>query len=161
MNKGGVDRNLEFKIKTTAPILELKGSEIKETDKNLIKGTVFKGILTTRIIKIDKEKVPYKFIKLKDEKNKYVSPRVINLYVNDFASVEGEPEKEEVQPTALGEKKTKKGAKNFIINYGLPMGGMTIGYLIAKKKQSDLKQTAGYVVFFGLLGLLPKYVMKQ
>lgn len=160
MSSIGADTNIEFKIKETTPILELKGSEITESDKKLIKGTIVEGKLSTRVIKMGGDKIPFKLIKLKDEKNKYVTPQVVSVFVSNFNGVNTEPVEQVVKKTSLGEDKTTQRPSK-LVKYGLPLGGIALGYYIAKKKQYETKKMLGMVAFFGLLGLLPRYLMKK
>ena len=157
----GADNNIQFKVKETTPILELKGSAINETDKKLIKGTILEGKLSTRVVKMGEHKTPFKLIKIKDEKGKFISPQVVSVFVSNFEGIEGEEVINDVEKTALGEgqKKYKKPSK--LIKYGLPICGLGLGYYIAKKKLYEPKKMAGTIVFFGLLGLLPRYLMNK
>ena len=156
----GVDKNLRFKVKETSPILELKGSTIIETDKSLIKGSVFEGNLSTRVVNLNGEKSPFKLIKIKDEKSLFVTPKVVSIFVSDFEGIEP-PKEVETKGTALGEGKRKYKKPSKLMTYGLPLGGLGLGYYIAKKKQYEPKKMAGMMLFFGLLGFLPKYLMKK
>jgi hypothetical protein len=163
MKPKGADSYFDFILLEDAPILMLSGSKVKESDKNLLEGTIIRGSLKTRIVNVDKEKVPYKFIEIKD-KGGFISPQVVNLYVSDFVNLDGKKKQEEtpVRDTALGEKQgSESKRKNVLINYGLPVLGGIVGYQIAKRTGADMKKTVGFVLFFGLLGLIPKYVYKK
>lgn len=164
METKGITNNLSFILTENAPILNFKGSKIEESGKKLIKGTVVRGLLKTRVVNIDGEKVAYKFIELENKKG-YISPQVVNLYVGTFANLEGENnnvDKTPVKKTAFGEDgaKQKRTKKNYLINYGLPIIGGIAGYQIAKRTGADDKKMIGYVLFFGLLGWLPRYIYK-
>ena len=102
----GADSNLSFKLKETTPILELKGSTINETDKTLIKGSIIEGKLSTRVVNLNGEKAPFKLIKIKDEKDKYITPKVVTIFVDNFEGIDI-PKQSEVKTTALGEGKKK------------------------------------------------------
>lgn len=164
MKNAGVNNSREFIITETTPILSLKRGSIDETDSKLLKGTVVKGNLKTRIIKVGKDKSPFRIIQLSDKKG-YISPQVVNLYVGDFANLDGLKVKDKtpVKDTAFGQKgvNKKKKAKNFIINYGLPIAGGVVGYKIATKMGGDLKKQVGYTIFFGLLGCIPRYLYRN
>ncbi len=164
MNPSGGNNSLfKFILLEDAPIFSFSGSKIRETGNQLLEGTVIEGVLKTRIVDIDKQKIPYKFIEIKD-KGGFISPQVVNLYVSDFANLDGSKLKDKtpVRETALGEKNGKTAKrKNILINYGLPALGGVIGYQIAKKTGADVKKTVGFVLFFGLVGLIPKYVYKK
>ena len=65
MNKDGINNTLQFILKETTPILELGAkSNIEESDKKLLRGTIIEGQLKTRIINYRGEKIPFKFIQL-------------------------------------------------------------------------------------------------
>jgi hypothetical protein len=69
MKKDGINNTLQFILKETTPIYELgQKSSIEESDKKLLKGTIIDGLLKTRIVNMDGERVPFKFIQLKDKK---------------------------------------------------------------------------------------------
>ena len=160
MNKDGINNTLQFILKETTPILELGNkSTIEESDKKLLRGTIINGQLKTRIVNIDGQKIPFKFIQLQDKKG-YISPQVVNLYIGKFANfTEAENEEEITQETEPYQKPKK--TRNFIINYGLPVVGGAIGYFIAKKTDADEKKMIGFILFFGLLGFLPRYLYKK
>jgi hypothetical protein len=160
MRKDGINNTLQFILKETTPILELGDkSSIEESDKKLLRGTIINGQLKTRIVNIDGQKIPFKFIQLQDKKG-YISPQVVNLYIGKFANfTEAENEEEITQETEPYQKPKK--TRNFIINYGLPVVGGTIGYFIAKKTDADEKKMIGFILFFGLLGFLPRYLYKK
>jgi len=168
MKGQGVNNNSKFILTTNAPILEINKGKVEESSKKLLDGTVIEGTLVTRVVNTKRKKVPFRFIKL-DNKLGYLSPRVVNLYVDYFANTDGlSPESKSsetpVKDTSFGEKKGKtktKKAKNFIINYGLPLGGAIVGYQIAKKRGGDTKTLIGYTVAFGLLGAIPRYLYKD
>ena len=67
---------------------------------------------------------------------------------------------EEITEETKPYQKPKK-TKNFIINYGLPVMGGVLGYYIAKKTEADEKKMIGFVLFFGLLGFLPRYLYNK
>ena len=160
MNKDGINNTLQFILKETTPILELGDkSTIEESDKKLLRGTIINGQLKTRIVNIDGQRIPYKFIQLKDKKG-YISPQVVNLYIGKFANFVDDKKDEEITNEKKPYQKPKK-ARNFVINYGLPVVGVTIGYLIAKKTDADQKKMIGFILFFGLLGFLPRYLYKK
>jgi hypothetical protein len=160
MKKDGINNTLQFILKETTPILELGNkSTIEESDKKLLRGTIINGQLKTRIVNIDGKKIPFKFIQLQDKKG-YISPQVVNLYIGKFANfTEAENEEEITQETEPYQKPKK--TRNFIINYGLPVVGGAIGYFIAKKTDADEKKMIGFILFFGLLGFLPRYLYKK
>jgi hypothetical protein len=163
MNTKSVDSYFDFILLEDAPILTVSGSTVNESGKNLLEGTVVKGNLKTRIISIDGKKTPYKFIEIND-KGGFISPQVVNLYVSDFVNLDGKKKQKKtpVKDTALGEKQGSKAKrKNVLINYGLPVLGGVVGYQIAKRTGADMKKTVGFVLFFGLLGLIPKYIYKK
>ena len=160
MNKDGINNTLQFILKETTPILELGAkSNIEESDKKLLRGTIIEGQLKTRIINYRGEKIPFKFIQLKDKKG-YISPQVVNLYIGKFANFV-ETEKTEELTNETEPYKKPKNIKNFLINYGLPVVGGVVGYMIAKKNDADQKKMIGFILFFGLLGILPRYLYKK
>ena len=160
MKKDGINNTLQFILKETTPILELgQKSSIEESDKKLLRGTIINGQLKTRIVNIDGERIPFKFIQLKDKKG-YISPQVVNLYIGKFANFVEAENKEEVTQETEPYKKPKK-TRNFVINYGLPVIGGAIGYYVAKKTDADQKKMIGFILFFGLLGFLPRYLYKK
>ena len=160
MKKDGINNTLQFILKESTPILELGDkSVIEESDKKLLRGTIINGQLKTRIVNIDGQRIPFKFIQLKDKKG-YISPQVVNLYIWKFANFVDEPNEEEITNETEPYQKPKKG-RNFVINYGLPLVGGTIGYFIAKKTDADEKKMIGFILFFGLLGFLPRYLYKK
>jgi hypothetical protein len=160
MNKDGINNTLQFILKETTPILELGDkSTIEESDKKLLRGTIINGQLKTRIVNIDGQRIPFKFIQLKDKKG-YISPQVVNLYIGKFANFTETDNEEEITQETEPYQKPKK-SRNFVINYGLPVVGATIGYFIAKKNNADEKKMIGFILFFGLLGFLPRYLYKK
>lgn len=165
MKGDGIDSSLQFILKENSPILELKGSRVEETGKKLVRGTVVNGMLKTRIINVDGQKVPFRFIQLSNKKG-YISPQVVDVYIGTFANLDGlapQKDKTPTKPTAFGEKSNgKRGkAKNFVINYALPVAGGVVGYKIAQRMGADTKKTAGLVLFFGLLGCIPRYIYRN
>lgn len=166
MKGTGVNNNQEFILIESSPILEIKDGAVDVTDKKLLKGTVVKGQLKTRVVGEGEHKSPYRFIQLSN-KTGFISPQTVNLYVGNFANLDGlapNKDKTPVKSTAFGEKKksTKRGkVKNLVINYGLPIGGAYVGYKIATKSGADTKKMIGYVVFFGLLGCIPRYLYRN
>jgi hypothetical protein len=165
MEQQGVNSSKQFLVKENAPILEFKGGQMEETGRTLMEGTVVNGLLKTRIIKVGRDKVPFRIIQLTGSKG-YISPQVVNLYIGDFANLDGlapTKDKTPVKDTAYGEKKatTRKKAKNFIINYGIPITGGVVGYKIAKKMGADDKKTLGYILFFTVLGCIPRYLYRN
>jgi hypothetical protein len=164
METTGIKNNLSFILTENAPILLFKGNKVEDSGKKLVKGTVVNGLLKTRVVNIDGEKIAYKFIELENKKG-YISPQVVNLYVGTFANYEGESKNIDTTPvkeTSFGEQdaKNKRTKKNYLINYGLPVLGGVVGYQIAKRTGADSKKTISYVLFFGLLGWLPRYIYK-
>ena len=160
MKKEGINNTLQFILKTTTPILEMgQKNTIEESDKKLLKGTIVEGQLKTRVINYNGERVPFKFIQLKDKKG-YISPQVVNLYIGKFANFENEVEIEEKTQENTPYKKPKK-LKNTLINYGLPIMGGVLGYYVAKKTDADEKKMIGFILFFGLLGFLPRYLYNK
>jgi hypothetical protein len=160
MKKDGINNTLQFILKETTPILELGDkSVIEESDKKLLRGTIINGQLKTRIVNLDGERIPFKFIQLQDKKG-YISPHMVNLYIGKFANFEDAVKVDEVTNETKPYQKPKK-VRNFVINYGLPVVGGTIGYFIAKKNDGDTKKIVGFVLFFGLLGFLPRYLFKK
>jgi hypothetical protein len=164
MKGKGIENTLKFILKENTPILEIKNSVVEESENKLLLGTVVEGMLKTRVVKVGREKVPYRFIQLKDKKG-YLAPSSVNVYIDKFANLDGEELKDtdlDLKETVLGEKpQPKSKVKNFIINWGLPITGGFIGYKIAKKMDSDDKKTFGFVVFFGLLGMIPRFMSKK
>ena len=160
----GINTNLSFILTENAPILDIRGNKVEDSGKKLLKGTVLEGLLKTRVVSIDGQKVAYRFIELKDKKG-YISPRVVNLYIGTFANLDGEEKTDStpVKKTAFGEQEVNKktSRKNYLINYGLPILGGIVGYKIAKRTGADDKKTISYVLFFGLLGWLPRYIYKN
>jgi hypothetical protein len=160
MKNEGINNTLQFILKESTPILELGAkSNIEESDKKLLRGTIIEGQLKTRIVNIKGERIPFKFIQLKDKKG-YISPQVVNLYIGKFANFVEDEEEEEITNETEPYKKPKK-VRNFVINYGLPVIGGTIGYFVAKKTDADEKKMIGFILFFGLLGFLPRYLYKK
>ena len=121
--------------------------------------------IKTRIINVNGEKTPYKFIQLANGKG-YLSPSVVNGYIGTFANLDGLNPVDET-PTkkyALGEHNKgnqKARLKSTLINYALPITGGVIGYKIAKKMNAEMKKTVGYIIFFGLLGSIPRYLYRN
>lgn len=161
MKGEGINNNMKFILKETSPILTIKNGSIEESDKKLMKNTIVEGMLKTRVVKIDREKIPYRFIELKNKKG-YLSPSVVNVYVSNFSNLGGDESSNDVKQTSFGQKQSNgKKAKDFFINWGLPVVGGVVGYQIAKKMQADQKKTIGMVVFFGLLGVIPRYLYNK
>lgn len=163
MKGEGVNNSIDFIVRETAPIFEVKSGGVEETDKRLIKGTVVKGMLKTRIVNMDGSKLPYKFIQLSDKKG-YISPQVVDMYIGDFANVDGTKQNKDTptKSTSFGQKSSKIAkTKNLLVNYGLPIAGAYIGYKIAVKKGFENKKILGYVAFFGLLGCIPRYMYRK
>lgn len=160
----GISNTLKFILKEETPILEIRSGSVEESDKKLVSGTIVEGLLKTRIVKVGREKVPFRFIELKNKKG-YLSPSSVNVYIDKFANLDGEEIDDigtDVKTTALGEKpQPESRVKNFVINWGLPITGGFIGYKIAKKMDADEKQTFGYVVFFALIGMIPRFMYKK
>jgi hypothetical protein len=160
MKGEGINNTLFFILTETTPILEMGDNNIvEESDKKLIKGTIVQGQLKTRIVNMDGEKIPYRFIQLKDKKG-YISPRVVNLYIGKFANFDNADLEQEKTTETEPYKNPKKG-KNLIINLGLPIGGAVLGFYVGKKMEAEPKKLAGYVIFFTLIGLLPRYLYKN
>lgn len=160
MKNEGVNNTLQFILKETSPIYELTNkSIIEESDKKLLRGTIINGQLKTRIVNIDGERIPFKFIQLKDKKG-YISPQVVNLYIGKFANFTETDNIEEITEETKPYQKPKKN-KGLLINYGLPVIGGIIGYFVAKKTDADSKKMIGYVLFFGVLGFLPRYLYNK
>lgn len=160
MKKDGVNNSLQFILKENTPILELGSkSIIEESDKKLLRGTIINGQLKTRIVNVKGERIPFKFIQLQDKKG-YISPQVVNLYIGKFANFVNEEVDEEITEETEPYKNPKK-TRNFIINYGLPVVGASLGYFVAKKTDADEKKMIGFILFFGLLGFLPRYLLKK
>ena len=153
MKGKGIDNTLKFILKENTPILEIKNSVVEESENKLLLGTVVEGMLKTRVVKVGREK------------EGYLAPSSVNVYIDKFANLDGEELKDtdlDLKETVLGEKpQPKSKVKNFIINWGLPITGGFIGYKIAKKMDSDDKKTFGFVVFFGLLGMIPRFMSKK
>ena len=63
----GIKNNLSFVLTENAPILSFKGSKVEDSGKKLVKGTVINGLLKTRVVNINGEKVAYKFIESNEE----------------------------------------------------------------------------------------------
>lgn len=165
MKGTGIDNSLQFILTENAPILEVRGNKVEESSKKLVSGTIVKGNLKTRIVSMGKKKVPFRFIQLNDKKG-YLSPQVVNVYVGHFANLDGLNPKTDGTPTkdtSFGQTQAgKKGkTKSFVINYALPVAGGVIGYKIANKMGGDDKKILGYVLFFGLLGCIPRYLYKK
>jgi hypothetical protein len=164
MKGQGINNTLKFILTENSPILQIRSGNVEESDKKLIKGTIVEGMLKTRVVKIGKEKLPYRFIELKNKKG-YLSPSSLNVYIDNFANLDGEETVDlniDVKETALGENKPPQSkTKTFIINWALPITGGFIGYKIAKKMDADNRKTFGYVVFFALLGMIPRFMYKK
>lgn len=165
MKSEGVNSNLSFKLNETSPILEIKNGRVEEGGHKLMRGTIVKGALKTRIITVDRNKIPFRFIQLEGKKG-YISPQVVDVYIGNFANLDGlapNKDKTPVKDTSFGQKGGTKGkkAKNFVINYGLPIAGGVVGFKIAKKMGADDKKTFGYILFFGLLGCIPRYLYRN
>ena len=115
MKKDGINNTLQFILKESTPILELGDkSVIEESDKKLLRGTIINGQLKTRIVNIDGQRIPFKFIQLQDKKG-YISPQVVNLYIGKFANFVDDQEQEEITEETKPYQKPKK-AKNLVIN---------------------------------------------
>jgi len=165
MKGSGIDISHQFILLEDSPILNIQGNNVEESDKKLVKGTIVEGSLKTRIVKLGDLKRPYKFVELKNKKG-YLSPRVLNIYIGKFANLEGELTNSEnnggdVSLNMYQKPPKKKGIKDIFINYGLPIAGGFIGYKIAKRMEADDKKTLGFVVFFGLIGLIPRYMLNK
>lgn len=160
MKNAGIDNTLFFIIKETTPILELGNDNVvEESDKKLLKGTIIQGQLKTRVVNTEGKKIPYRFIQLKDKKG-LISPRVVNLYIGKFATFDNAENVEE-KSTEIEPYKNPKKEKNIIIEWGLPIGGAVLGYFIGKKIDAEPKKLVGYVIFFTLIGILPRYLYKN
>ena len=160
MKKEGINNTLQFILKTTTPILEMgQKNTIEESDKKLLKGTIVEGQLKTRVVNVNGDRIPFKFIQLKDKKG-YISPQVVNLYIGKFAQFDDAETNEEITNEKQPYKKPKK-LKNTLINYGLPIMGGVLGYYVAKKTDADEKKMIGFILFFGLLGFLPRYLYNK
>ena len=84
MNKDGINNTLQFILKETTPIYELgQKSTIEESDKKLLKGTIVDGQLKTRIVNIDGERIPFKFIQLKDKNDELFVYRIVQEFLNN------------------------------------------------------------------------------
>jgi hypothetical protein len=115
MKSEGINNTLFFILKETSPILELGDNNVvEESDKKLLKGTIVQGQLKTRVVNMNGEKIPYRFIQLKDKKG-LISPRVVNLYIGKFANFDNAENSEEKSSETEPYKNPKKG-KNIIIN---------------------------------------------
>jgi hypothetical protein len=160
MKSEGINNALFFILKESSPILELgQNGIVEESDKKLLKGTVVKGQLKTRIVNVKGDKIPYRFIQLSDKKG-YISPRMVNLYIGKFANFDNADVEEDKTKETEPYKNPKK-TKNIIINWGLPIGGAVLGYYVGKKMEAEPKKLVGYVIFFTLIGFLPRYLYKN
>jgi len=160
MKGEGINNTLSFILKETTPILEFgDNGVVEESDKKLLKGTVVQGQLKTRVVSMNGDKVPYRFIQLKDKKG-YISPQMVNLYIGKFANFDNADVKEENSQETEPYKNPKKRG-NLIINWGLPIGGGVLGYFVGKKMEAEPKKMVGYVIFFTLIGFLPRYLYKK
>lgn len=150
---------MTFILNDDLPVLSIKNSSISETNKKLIKGTILKGFLKTRLISLDGKRSPFKFIQLKDE-NGYISPRGVDIYIeikkeqlNNFSGENNEKDNLENVP------KNKKVSK--LLSIGLPAIGGVLGYQIANKKGMELTKKIAFVLGFSLLFYVPIYVYKK
>lgn len=160
MKGEGINNTLSFILKETTPILEFADNGVvEESDKKLLKGTVIQGQLKTRVVSMNGDKIPYRFIQLKDKKG-YISPQMVNLYIGKFANFENADVQEEKSKETEPYKNPKKKG-NLIINWGLPIGGGVLGYFVAKKIEAEPKKMVGYVIFFTLIGFSPRYLYKK
>lgn len=160
---GANKKYFNFILNEDAPVFSFSKGKINETEESLHQGTVIQGSLKTRIVNIDKNKIPYKFVEIKGNGG-FISPQVVNLYVGDFANLDGSNIKDDtiVKKTALGEAKGNSlKRKNTLINYGLPILGGIVGYQIAKRTGAETKKKIGFILFFGLLGMIPKYIYNK
>lgn len=164
----GVSNTKSFILKYDTPILTIKGSKVEDSGSKLMAGTVIEGFVKTRIISNDKDKkTPYKFIQIFDGKkgiNQFISPKTVNLYINDFSDAENTVIK--TKKTAWGENKSNangnvKKKNNIFVKYGLPLIGTYIGYRIAKHKGVSGGKMALFIIGFGLLGALPSFINKK
>lgn len=160
----GINNTIKFILKKSTPILEIRNGVLEESERKLIKGTVIDGILKKRVVKHNGKKIPIKLVEIKGKKG-YIFPNILNIYVEKLAKFDGaeiENKEDEVKTTSFGEKKTTKSkAKDMLINYGIPIIGGFVGYKIAKKMDLEPKKMIGMVIFFSLIGLLPRYLYKK
>jgi hypothetical protein len=89
-----------------------------------------------------------------------ISQRILNLYIGKFANFDN-ADIEEDKTTETEPYKNPKKTKNIIINWGLPIGGAVLGYYVGKKMEAEPKKLVGYVIFFTLIGFLPRYLYKN
>jgi len=158
--QAGISNTQKFILTGNTPIIKIKGSKAEQGDTKLMRGTIIEGMVKTRILSQGKEKVPYKLIEIKDKKG-YVSPESVNLYINNFANLDGNPQ-DKTRDTAFGEKPTtEQKIKNTVVNWGLPILGGVVGFQVAKKMNADGKKMFGYIAFFTLLGFIPRYLTKK
>lgn len=159
-NKNNNISELTFMVRDTTPVLLIKGSQINKSEKKLFKGTIIKGFLKNRVVNFKGQKIPFKFVQLKEE-NGYISPQDVDLYIpiNNFEVQSSFIENEKIEEEIKEIKENKN--KNLFIAYGLPVLTGFIGYQIAKKMDFDTKNKVFLTLLFSVLGMIPNFNMKN
>jgi hypothetical protein len=165
----GVSKNTTFILSQDAPVLNITSGKIEDTGIVLLKGTVVDGVIKTKIVGIDGEKVPVKLLSLSSEKNSYIVPSFLNVYTKEIEEIKGLKARDTpVKKSAFGEKTSSiEGGKKasafnrFTLNIGVPALTAYIGYRVAKKQGGGTKKILIYTIGFGLLGFIPKYMSKS
>ena len=169
MNNRKRNRNLtssnsmSYQLNDNVPILNIKNSVVSETNKKLFRGTIIEGFLKTRIVNLKGNKIPFKFIQLKDESG-YISPKAVDLYIS--LSSLNQSNFDASKESLIEEKKddlknVKKQKTNKLIAYGLPVATSVLGWHIAKKMGLDLKNQVLVSIVCLLLGSAPNYMIKN
>jgi len=164
-NRSSVPIEMSYQLNDTMPILAIKGSEIRETPKKLFKGTIVKGFLKKRVVNFKGQKIPFKFIQLKDESG-YISTQGVDLYIPLDGFKSSNFDAVPVPIDLVTDKKEDKEAgktakKNKLIAYGLPVVAGILGWQIAKKMDMELKNKIALSVVCLLLGTIPNYIYKN
>ena len=163
--RSSVPIEMSYQLNDTIPVLAIKGSEIKETPKKLFKGTIVKGFLKKRVVNFKGQKIPFKFIQLKDEGG-YITTQGVDLYIplDGFksSSFDAIPISTDLVTNKKEEDKAVKPAKkNKVIAYGLPIVTGILGWQIAKKMDLDFKNKIAVSIVCLLLGTIPNYILKN
>lgn len=164
-SRSSVPIEMSYQLKDTLPVLAIKGSEIRETPKKLFKGTVVKGFLKKRVVNFKGQKIPFKFIQLKDESG-YITTQGVDLYIplDGFkaSSFDAIPVPADLVTDKKDEKEVGKTTKkNKLIAYGLPAIAGVLGWQIAKKMDLDFKNKIAVSIVCLLLGTIPNYILKN
>ena len=164
-SRSSVPIEMSYQLNDNLPILAIKGSELRETPKKLFKGTIVKGVLKKRVINFKGQKIPFKFIQLKDESG-YITTQGVDLYIPldgfKVSSFDAVPVPTDLVTDKKEEDKAGKSAKtNKLIAYGLPVVTGVLGWQIAKKMDLEFRNKLLFSAICLLLGTIPNYIYKN